>query len=215
MSGKAIRDARTAATRDAIVSTAERLFAEHGVAAVSHRRISDAAGLGNNTAVGYHFGSREELVRAVVRRHTERIEQLRDKMVAEVEGSAEVRDWVACIVRPFTRRLAELEAPTWFGRFGAQISTDPAYQDIMAAEALESPSLVRTMEGLNTCVPRLPAAIRLERHQMARQLMVHTVAERERALAQDGPTPRDTWEHAATGLIDVITAAWFAPTTRT
>lgn len=207
------RDVRTAATRELILSTAERLFAEHGVVAVSNRQISEAAGLGNNAAVGYHFGSKAELVRAVVRWHTERIERLRERMVAEVSASDRVRDWVACMVRPYADHLAELGAPTWFGRFGAQIMTDPAYREIMAAEALDSPSLVRTMDGLNECLPELPVSVRLERQDMARQLMVHVVAERERVLAEGGSTPRDSWQQAATGLVDVITAAWFAPVT--
>lgn len=43
--------------------------------------------------------------------------------------------------------------------------------------------------------------------------MVHMVAERERTLAEGGSTPRDSWHQAATGLVDVITAAWFAPAT--
>ena len=37
---------------------------------------------------------------------------------------------------------------------------------------------------------------------MARQLMVHMFAERERALAEGTPTPRSSWHGAATGLID-------------
>lgn len=207
------RDARTVATREAILSTAERLFAERGVMAVSHRQITEAAGLGNNAAVAYHFGTKSDLVRAVVRRHTEPIERLRDRMVAELGDSDRVRDWVACVVRPYPQHLAELGAPTWFGRFGAQVITDPVYRDIMAEESLDSPSLVRAMDGLNACLADLPTAVRLERHDMARQLMVHLVAERERALAEGGSTPRETWEQAATGLIDVLTAAWFAPVT--
>lgn len=207
------RDVRTVATREAILSTAERLFAEQGVLAVSHRQITDAAGLGNNAAIAYHFGGKTDLVRAVVRRHTEPIEQLRDRMVAEVGDSDQVRDWVACMVRPHAQHLAELGVPTWFGRFGAQVITDPVYRDIMAEEALSSPSLLRTMDGLNACLVDVPTAVRLERHDMARQLLVHLVAERERALAEGGATPRDSWEQAATGLIDVITAAWFAPVT--
>lgn len=48
---------------------------------------------------------------------------------------------------------------------------------------------------------------------MARVLMLHTCAERERALAEDRPTARRSWAQTATGLVDVITALWLAPTT--
>ncbi|MEV0038015.1 TetR family transcriptional regulator, partial [Streptomyces sp. NPDC050804] len=56
MTGRAVRAERGDATRELILVTAERLFAEHGVFAVSNRQVSEAAGQGNNAAVGYHFG---------------------------------------------------------------------------------------------------------------------------------------------------------------
>ncbi|MER7013820.1 TetR family transcriptional regulator [Saccharopolyspora sp. NPDC000359] len=204
---------RAAATRELILSAAERLFAEHGVVAVSNRQVSEAAGQGNNTAVGYHFGSKVDLIRAILRKHSSPIEQLRAEMVAEVGDSADVRDWVACVVRPSTRYLAALGAPTWFGRFGAQVMTDPAYRQIMVAESLNSPSLLRATDGLHSCLPDLPLEVRLERRDMVRQLMVHMIAERERALAEGEPTPRRTWEDAANGLIDGIVGLYMAPVT--
>ncbi|KAA5828306.1 TetR family transcriptional regulator [Saccharopolyspora hirsuta] len=211
--GRTTGSTRAAATRELILSAAERLFAEHGVVAVSNRQVSEAAGQGNNTAVGYHFGSKVDLIRAIMRKHSRPIEQLRAEMVAEVGDSADVRDWVACMVRPSTRYLAELGAPTWFGRFGAQVMTDPAYREIMVAESLSSPSLLRATDGLNSCLPDLPLEVRLERRDMVRQLMVHMIAERERALAEGESTPRASWEDAANGLIDGIVGLWTAPVT--
>lgn len=206
-------DTRTAATRETILSTAERLFAEHGVAAVSHRQISQEAGLGNNTAVGYHFGSRTELVRAVIRRHTEPMERIREEMVDAVAGSDLVRDWVACMVQPNGQHLADLGSPTWFGRFAAQVATDPVHREILARDALESPAMLATLDGLNRCLPELPYAVRLERADMSSHLILHVLAERERALAGGLPTPRSTWLEATDGLTDAITAIWLAPVT--
>jgi cytochrome P450 len=51
-----------------ILATTERLFAERGIHAVSNRQISEAAGQGNSAAVGYHFGTKADLVRAIARR---------------------------------------------------------------------------------------------------------------------------------------------------
>ncbi|MGW0894337.1 TetR family transcriptional regulator [Saccharopolyspora gloriosae] len=213
MTVSAARAKQVSATRELILSAAERLFAEHGVAAVSNRQVSEAAGQGNNTAVGYHFGTKAELVAAIVRKHHEQIEHLRARMVADARGSRDVRDWVACTVLPHARHLADLGIPTWFGRFGAQAMTDPAYREIMARESLNSPSLAEAAAELNRCLPELPQEVREERRDMTRQLMVHVVAERERALAEGGTTPRESWEHAATGLIDAITGLWLAPIT--
>lgn len=207
------RSERVTATREAILTAAERLFAEHGVFAVSNRQVSEAAGQGNNAAVGYHFGTKTDLVRAIARKHTEQVEGLRQQFVTETGDSTEVRDWVACLVRPSSEYLATLGNPTWFGRFSAQVMTDPVLREIMAEESLSSPALVQTIAGLNRCLPDLPAEVRAERGDMARQLMVHMVAERERSLADGAPTPRASWQDAATGLIDAITGLWLAPVT--
>lgn len=208
-----VRTERVTATREAILTAAERLFAEYGVFAVSNRQVSEAAGQGNNAAVGYHFGTKADLVRAIIRKHTERVERLRARMVARTGESTDVRDWVACLIRPQTEHLAALGSPTWFGRFAAQVMTDPVLRQIMAEESLGQPALMRTIEGFQRSLPNLPPEVRAERGDMARQLMVHMVAERERALAEDTPTPRATWHDAATGLIDALTGLWLAPVT--
>jgi AcrR family transcriptional regulator len=211
--GGTSRAERAHATRELILTVAERLFAEHGVLAVSNRQISEAAGQGNNTAVGYHFGSKADLLRAIARKHHAPIEEIRQRMVAEAGDSTDIRDWIACLVRPVAQHLAEVGSPTWFARFGAQITTDPAFRQIMLEESQSSPSLVRILQGLNRCMPDLPPEIRAERGDMARQLLVHMIGERERALADGTATPRSTWDDAATGLIDALVGLWLAPVT--
>ena len=213
MAGGTARAEQVHATRESILAAAERLFAEHGLMAVSNRQISEAAGQGNTAAVGYHFGTKTDLIRAIVRRHTEDIERLRTRMVAGAAGSPNPRDWVACLVRPTTEHLAALNSPGWFARFGAQLMTDPELREIMVEESLGSPSLRQAVDGLNRCLPELPLEVRAERDEMIRQLMVHMVAERERALADGMPTTRASWHDAATGLIDAIVGLWRAPVT--
>ncbi|ASO20740.1 AcrR family transcriptional regulator [Actinoalloteichus hoggarensis] len=213
MAARTRRAEQVEGTREAILSAAERLFAEHGVYAVSNRQVGEAAGQGNNFAVGYHFGTKTDLVRAIVRRHAEPMEAVRVRMLAEIGDSDEVRDWVACLVRPFTEHLAELGGPTWYARFGAQVMTDPGLRRIIVEEALSTTPIQQVIDGLNRCLPELPLPVHLERGAMARYLMSHTCAERERALAEGTLTVRNTWEDAATGLIDAITGMWMAPVT--
>lgn len=54
-------------TRTQLLDAAERLFAERGFAGASVRAITDLAGA-NLAAVKYHFGSKADLLTAVVRR---------------------------------------------------------------------------------------------------------------------------------------------------
>ncbi|HJE60033.1 MAG TPA: TetR family transcriptional regulator [Nocardiopsis listeri] len=213
MSGSVTRSGRVAATRERILVAAERLFAEHGPSGVSNRRIGQAADQGNNTAVTYHFGSKAGLVLAIARRHTEPIEEIRLHMVSSVEGSTEARDWVACMVEPFARHLADLGTPSWYARFTAQVMGDLSLRRIVSREALGRPSLVRAGEALHACLPDLPDQTRAERQDMARQLMIHTLAERERALSEGVDTPQGSWRRAAVGLTDALTGLWLAPVT--
>ncbi|MBY8851580.1 TetR/AcrR family transcriptional regulator [Saccharothrix longispora] len=206
---------RAAETRELILATAERLFAERGVFAVSNRQVGEEAGQGNNFAVGYHFGTKADLVRAIVRRHTEPMERTRERMLAEVEHSREPRDWVACLVRPYTAHLAELGNPTWFARFSAQVMTDPGLRQTTVDEALATEPMRRIVDGLNRCLPAVPLPVHLERGAMARNLISHTLAEREAALAAGAPTPKPSWDAAATSLIDAIVGLLLAPVTPT
>ncbi|BBY05683.1 TetR/AcrR family transcriptional regulator [Mycobacterium noviomagense] len=210
---RSARTERASTTQEAILAAAERLFAEHGVFAVSNRQVSEAAGQGNNAAVGYHFGTKTDLVRAIEEKHRIPIEQLREQMVAELGDSADMRDWVACLVRPMTEHLAALGNPTWYARFAAQVMTDPAYHNIVVKDALSSPSLVQVIDGINSCLPELPVEVRVERNVMARNLLVHTCADHERALARGASVPRPSWHAAASGLIDAIVGLWLAPVT--
>ncbi|OBF80745.1 TetR family transcriptional regulator [Mycobacterium sp. 852002-51163_SCH5372311] len=210
---RTVRTERASSTQEAILAAAERLYAEHGMFAVSNRQVSEAAGQGNNAAVGYHFGTKADLVRAIEQKHRGPVEQLREQMVAELGDSADMRDWVACLVRPLTDYLETLGNPSWYARFAAQAMTDPAYYNIIVKGALSSPSLVQVVDGINRCLPNLPAEVRFERNVMARNLLMHSCADRERALAAGASMHQSSWRAAASGLIDAIVGLWMAPVT--
>ncbi|WP_375772143.1 TetR/AcrR family transcriptional regulator [Archangium gephyra] len=200
-------------TRELLLVTAERLFAEYGVEAVSNRQVSEAAGQSNNFAVGYHFGTKDDLVVAIVRCHSESVERRRTDMLAEITSSPDLRDWVSCIVRPLTEHLASLGSPTWYARFIAQVTTHPAYRERVVNEAVSTRSMQQTLEGILRLAPRLPEEVRQERSYMGRLMIVHMCAERERALHEGTAPPRSTWESTAAGLVDALVGVWLAPVT--
>ena len=204
---------RAGATRDAILGTAERLFAERGLNAVSNRQISEAAGQGNNAAVGYHFGTKADLVRAIVRRHDAPVTDRRRTLVARIDGSDDPRDWISCWVLPVVEHLESLGLPTWYARFGAQVMAEPAFRQIIQDETRSDPTLDRIREGLNGCAPALPADVCVARNYMTRQLIVATLADCERALAEGRHSPYLSWRRAANNLTDALVGLWLAPVT--
>ncbi|MDJ0363478.1 TetR/AcrR family transcriptional regulator [Rhodococcus sp. H29-C3] len=69
---------------DALLTAAERLFAERG-AYVSLRDIAIAGGHRNNSAVHYHFGDRQGLIGAIVRRRLTSVEATAARLLTTAE----------------------------------------------------------------------------------------------------------------------------------
>ena len=69
-----------AATKSAVLSAAERLFALNGFRNVSVRDITAAAGV-NLASVNYHFGSKDALLFEIFRRRTAELNRERARML--------------------------------------------------------------------------------------------------------------------------------------
>jgi AcrR family transcriptional regulator len=195
-------------TRERILATAEQLFALHGVAAVSNRRISEAAGQANNSVIAYHFGSRADLMRAIARPHNADIEQRRFALLAASGEPDTLPGWAGVLVRPITDHFAALGPQSWYARFAAQASTDPALRAVLTEEALATPSTQLTLREIRLRTPTLPPVVQRQRTDMTRLLVVHICAEQERAR-HDG-TADATWEETAEALIDALAGLWMA-----
>jgi AcrR family transcriptional regulator len=74
-------------TKERILSAAEKVFAQQGFAGASLRELTREAGV-NLAAIHYHYGSKEELLRAVLARIIGPVNQKRLAMLAEVEAKA-------------------------------------------------------------------------------------------------------------------------------
>jgi AcrR family transcriptional regulator len=202
-------NARAAATRDMILATAERLFAQQGIEAVSNRQVSEAAGQGNNTAVGYHFGTKTDLVRAIAREHSSHVDAIRQRLLDEYGDSTRLRDWVAVAVRPITDHLAALGSPCWYARFAVQLMAHPVLREIVIEDARSSPSVQAARDGLAGCLTDIPPAVLTERGAMMRTLILNTCADHEREAISSAAT----WDSVATGLIDALAGLLSGPVT--
>lgn len=89
--------------RALLVSAALKLFAEHGIDAVSIRAVNREAGLGP-ASVHYHFGTKDALLDAVLEVHVDTvIERIREgaREIADRREPATARDLVTMLAAPY------------------------------------------------------------------------------------------------------------------
>lgn len=171
----------TPTTRNLLLAAAERLFAERGIEGASLRAITDAAGA-NLAAVHYHFGSKEELARAVFLRrlrpiNEERLRRL-DRLEAEASpGTPPLEAIVEAFVAPVLRLVRD---DSGGGRLFAQLMgralTSPNSFIHGAVLAEIRPILERFLATLSRCLPELPPSETLWRVYFGVGAMAHTVS---------------------------------------
>lgn len=208
----ASRREQAEATRTLLLRTAERLFAERGLAEVSNRQIVEAAGQANNSAMAYHVGTRADLIRAIVTSHAQAVTRRTRELIEQAHGSTDARDHVASLVLPFTEHLAELGNPSWYARFLAQLAADPVFSTDVYREPITAPHYQEGLAAVWGHVPDLPPEEMALREQMAWYAITHTCAQQERAAASTG-TPAD-WVQVGQAVIDAVTGLLLAPRPR-
>jgi len=116
-------------TKAALVRAAESLFAEKGLGGVSVRDITLAAGARNQSALHYHFGGMEELIREIFAQRFRKIERARMQRLAAIDEVGKSHDILALMevnVGPLFEACLE-ESGRLYARFSVQIITDPRY----------------------------------------------------------------------------------------
>lgn len=153
-------DAALTATHDRILDAAERLFAEHGVAGTSVRAITEQAQV-NVAAVNYHFGTKENLVRAVIARRASGLEAARSEALDALEqrtareGRAPTaNELVEAMIAPiFAQALSKDSGWPHFVRFVSRLVWEPGAENFAPPE-----SSMRLFERFDAALRRaLPA----------------------------------------------------------
>lgn len=177
------RDDRSSAdrsTKEQLVTTAERLFALHGIDGVSLRQIGAAAGIGNNSAVQYHFGSKDGLVKAILLHRLPTLIQRRSLLGLRIQP----RDLRAAVEAHLLPVLEQAEhEDSYYTMFLEQLmrygvldehpfgTLPPAYQASQKAY----------VERVGRMLGHLPPPLRTDRINQASAICLHASADRERA----------------------------------
>lgn len=135
------RDATS--TRDRLVRAGEQRFARDGVAGARLRDVVRDAGQANDSAIGYHFGSREGLLTEIARRHVGAMEANRIAPVAGMSIDALVQQ----LVEP-TAQLLHTPEGRDFLRIIEQLSGWAGLDRDELASAIEGSTLGRQLRAL-------------------------------------------------------------------
>lgn len=118
-------------TRGQIVEAAERIFAEKGFRAMTLRAVTNAAHV-NLAAVNYHFGSKANLMRAVIERRVNpinkaRIEQLDTYIIENSPKTVPLEQIFEALFRPFFDHAMSKKGPDRaFIQMVGRAMTEPA-----------------------------------------------------------------------------------------
>ena len=138
-------------TRSRLLREAERLFATRGIYRTTTREILDAAGQRNVSALSYHFGSRAGVLREILVRHGNPLDEERGELVARIGEDGGTRALVAALLIPLAGRLATPEGRDYL-RIVAQMTEEfPAWRvetELHPAPAAPHPRPARDGAGV-------------------------------------------------------------------
>jgi AcrR family transcriptional regulator len=141
----------------ALMTATERLVARYGLEGASSRAIVREAGHRNNSAVTYHFGSRQTMLDALYHWRSKPINEHRARMVAELVADGRERDPEALVrayVVPLVTAVEGLRPSAWARYTAAVLRHRPLVfmdwvrRDVKRYEGVEVP-VVDTLDLLD------------------------------------------------------------------
>jgi AcrR family transcriptional regulator len=196
-------------TPDEIIETAERLFATHGVDAVSLRQVAVEAGHKNHAVVQYHFGSKAGLIQAIIERRLPEIAARRLELLDQLRGASGDLA-LPSIAEAMTRPLLELDPDDHYVEFLARVSERAEFRDALLATGYHAHSVDVVDDSLERALPSLPPRVLAHRMQMVRALILNAIADRRRLIAAHG-VPALSDDEFADDLCNAVAAVFGAP----
>jgi AcrR family transcriptional regulator len=197
--------------RETLLDAAEELFALHGIDAVSNRRITEHAGTANHSAIAYHFGDRDELLRALLSRHREEMSKRRLDLIATLPDDAGVRDILACMILPWIEYLASRPTPSWHARFLFQVRSVPSVAEVLGSSLTASPEVEALIHRMQAALDHVPPEVVRGRSQVLGPMVLGICAGYE-ARVQNGEE-EPNWTAVGYFFIDSCSGMLMAPVT--
>jgi len=207
-------NAATDKTRNLILRTAEKLFAERGIDRVSIRQINLAAGQKNSSATQYHFDNKIGLLEALFDERMAPINERRLEMLGLLEkigSDIDLRRLVEVIVMPVAEELQSHGAGYYYIPIVAQVSGHPDYHAIARHRDRHATGLQQLLTLIRQQVGDIPQDVIMDRFGMALRQVFSEMADYQRLHATGKPFEETGMSLFVNGLIDAVTAQFAAP----
>ena len=161
--------------REKILDTAEALFAENGIDAVSLRAVNAAAGVSPGV-LHYHFGGRDKLVEAIIDRRMTPLMETRRRMIETLtdRNDYSIRDVIAVLIDPLYELISrEGGAGRRYIRFIARLFSDHSELLMEANRRGQHQFLAKLPALIQQCEPGLSGADIEQRLIMANYAMLN------------------------------------------
>jgi AcrR family transcriptional regulator len=176
-------------TKARLLAAAEQLFADYGIEAVSARQIALAAGQRNQSAIRYHFGSKDELIVALHAQRIGEINERRAQLFAAPGVEAEMRALVEAVALPLAERVERDASGSAYVRFLAHLFSDRRRRDLLIEHGESAALLRRVYAALRNLAAAIPEPLFSERLRLMVGGIIHALADRERLRAKGGDGP--------------------------
>jgi AcrR family transcriptional regulator len=192
-------------TATRLLDAAERIFAEQGVEAASVRAITQAAGA-NIAAVKYHFGSKQELVEALLERRVTEMHDARRPLLDHALAAPTVtaRDIAAVWVRPLAELALDPERRAYLGFLAVLHSAGPGMRELTLDVFRRQHDDFDRL--LARAMPSCSTSERWFRFSLAIDVTIRVLADVHRASHPWGASVAFTPEATVDQLIDVVTS---------
>jgi AcrR family transcriptional regulator len=184
-------------TRTRILDAAEELFMLHGFEGTSMRQLTSRAGV-NLAAVNYHFGSKDALIEAVLRRRLDPMNAARIAALEELENESRASAPEAIIrafVGPSLRMIEDARSGGRnFIRLLGRTYTDPAKGIRALIGQMYAPAMERYKRALQRALPQMPADELVWRMHFMFGTLAYTLAATDTVQLIAGCKPEDRYD---------------------
>ena len=169
-------------TRERLLEAGLRSFAEHGVHGAQMRDIVREAGQANDSAIHYHFGSRDGLLLAICQQQIDRMEPRRLRRLAEQQPNPALTALVADLVEP-TADLLRSEHGRQFLQVMAQLAGLSGVRTGLVPAPVEGTALSTQLQQIQSWCERAQApSVARERVAFMIGALTSSLAERARTI---------------------------------